>query len=292
MQFDVVHHTRYRYPTGISVAHHVARLTPRIHPHQHLVRHKLEIEPSPALLREREDYFGNRATYFAVEGIHQSLSLSASTRITISPPVLPSAASSPPWETVAFAFNGDGRGSWAETEFVQDSPLIRRNNDRADYGRESFPAGRPILDGVLALSHQIHSDFKFDPNATTVATPLDVVFRTRRGVCQDLAQILIGCLRSLDLPARYVSGYIETLAPPGMDRLRGADASHAWVSAFIPGSGWVDVDPTNNLLVCDRHVTVAWGRDYSDVSPLRGVVVGSGEHSLEVAVDVVRVGSP
>jgi transglutaminase-like putative cysteine protease len=291
MQFEVTHHTRYLYPDGISLSHHVALVIPRVLPNQQLTWRQLEIQPTPAIIRERDDHFGNRATYFAVEGIHRALILAARSRVMVSPPPVSAAASTPPWEIVAATFYNN-HGHWSEAEFIHDSPLIQRKPDRADYARESFPAGCPMLDGVLALTRRIHRDFIFDPTATTVATALDTVFRTRRGVCQDFAHLLIGCLRSLDLPARYVSGYIETLAPPGMDRLMGADASHAWVSAFVPGTGWVDVDPTNNLFVSDRHITVAWGRDYSDVSPVRGVVVGSGGHALEVAVDVVRVGSP
>ena len=292
MQFDVTHRTRYRYPAGMSVSHHVARVTPRSSSSQEVRWYRLEIEPKPTLVRERVDYFGNASTYVAVEGMHRELTLTARSRVAVLPATLPIAAATPAWESVGAEFRQPRPGRWYEAEFTLDSPLVRRHAEHAGYARASFPPGRPVLEGVLALTGQIHRDFIFDPTATTVATPLAEVFRQRRGVCQDFAHLLLGCLRSLDLPARYVSGYLETTAPPGMDRLVGADASHAWVSAYIPGSGWVDVDPTNNLLVADRHITVAWGRDYSDVSPVRGVAVGSGTHSLEVAVDVVRVGSP
>jgi transglutaminase-like putative cysteine protease len=254
--------------------------------------YRLEVEPKPTLVRERVDYFGNASTYVAIEGMSQELTLTARSRVAILPAIPPIAAATPAWESVAAQFRQASPGGWFEVEFALDSPLVRRNAELAGYAHTSFPPGRPVLEGVLALTGQIHRDFIFDPTATTVATPLAEVFRQRRGVCQDFAHLLLGCLRSLDLPARYVSGYLETSAPPGMNRLVGADASHAWVSAYIPGSGWVEVDPTNNLLVADRHITVAWGRDYSDVSPVRGVAVGSGTHSLEVAVDVVRVESP
>jgi transglutaminase-like putative cysteine protease len=292
MQFDVTHHTRYTHPAGMSVSHHLARVTPRVLSTQKVQSYHLEIAPAPTLVRERDDYFGNRSTYIAAEGVHCELTLTARSRVTVFPPALPGPNTTPPWELAKASYRQHPPGRWSEIEFTLDSPLIQRNAGHADYARGAFPPGRPILEGVLALTRQIHRDFTFDPTATTVATPLAVVFSSRRGVCQDFAHLLVGCLRALGLAARYVSGYLETTAPPGMDRLVGADASHAWVSVYVPGNGWIDVDPTNNLLVTDRHITVAWGRDYSDVSPVRGVVVGSGTHSLHVAVDVVRVESP
>jgi transglutaminase-like putative cysteine protease len=292
MQFDVTHRTCYRHPEGMSIAHHVARVTPRVTGTQQVQRYNLEIDPAPSMVRQREDYFGNRTHYVAVEGVHRELVFTASSRVMVAAPALPVAESTPPWEMVAARYWEQQSGHWSEVEFTLNSPLIQRKSEHADYARAAFPTGRPVLEGVLALVRQIYQDFIFDPTATTVATPLSAVFRSRRGVCQDFAHLLLGCLRGLGLPARYMSGYLETTVPTGMDRLVGADASHAWVSAFIPGHGWVDVDPTNNLLVGDRHITVAWGRDYSDVSPVRGVVVGSGTHTMDVAVDVVRVGPP
>jgi transglutaminase-like putative cysteine protease len=292
MQFQIIHHTQYLYSAGISISHHVARMTPRALATQQVIEHRLEVNPAPGVVRERIDYFGNGATYFTIEQPHGELSLTARSRVEVIPSRLPQPDATPGWESVAHTYATNRRGRWTETEFVLDSPMIERRQAWADYARESFPGGRPILAGVLALTGRIHRDFTFDPGATSVATPLDEVFERRRGVCQDFAHFLIACLRSLELPARYVSGYLETMPPPGSDRLMGVDASHAWVSAFVPGSGWVDVDPTNNLLVADRHVTVGWGRDYSDVSPLRGLVMGGGTHSLHVAVDVIRVGPP
>ena len=159
-----------------------------------------------------------------------------------------------------------------------------------NYARESFPAGRNLLEAVLDLTARIHRDFKFDSTATTVATPLAQMLEQRRGVCQDFAHLQIACLRSQGLPARYVSGYLETVPPPGQPKLFGADASHAWASFFCPGLGWIDVDPTNNLLPSMQHITLGWGRDYSDVCPIRGVLVGGEEHTLRVAVDVVALG--
>jgi transglutaminase-like putative cysteine protease len=180
----------------------------------------------------------------------------------------------------------------AAREFIYPSPKIKSQADFANYATPSFSRDRPVLEAVLHLTDRIHREFKFDPKATSVATPLEDVLKSRRGVCQDFAQLEIGFLRSMGIPARYVSGYLETDPPPGRPKLAGADASHAWISFFCPGTGWIDVDPTNNLLPSHRHITVAWGRDYSDVSPIRGVILGSGEHSLKVAVDVIPMHEP
>jgi transglutaminase-like putative cysteine protease len=158
------------------------------------------------------------------------------------------------------------------------------------YAAASFPAGRPTLEALLDLTQRIYRDFTYDPRATTVSTPLNQVWRTRRGVCQDFAHFQIGCLRALGLPARYVSGYLVTKPPPGKPRLVGADASHAWVALYCPGVGWIDADPTNNVLPAEHHITVAYGRDFSDVSPVKGVILGGGHHTLSVAVDVTPVG--
>jgi transglutaminase-like putative cysteine protease len=174
-------------------------------------------------------------------------------------------------------------------EFLFDSALIPAGAELAAYARAAFPPGRPLLDAVLELTRRIHEDFTFDPEATTIATPLADVFTSRRGVCQDFARLEIACLRSLGLPARYVSGYLETVPPPGRSRLLGADASHAWLAVYCPESGWIHVDPTNNLLPSCTHVTVAWGRDYNDVSPIHGVILGGGKHTLRVNVDVLRL---
>ena len=175
------------------------------------------------------------------------------------------------------------------SEFLYDSPLIRVEDEFGDYAAVSFKKNRPILDAVLHLTERIYEDFTFDQDATTVSTPVQSVLKRRRGVCQDFAHLQIACLRSLGLPARYVSGYVETLPSPGQEKMIGADASHAWVSFYCHGLGWIDVDPTNNLIVSDQHVTLGWGRDYSDVSPVRGVILGSGEHTVSVAVDVQKL---
>jgi transglutaminase-like putative cysteine protease len=286
--YQIVHRTVYTYTSGVSISHHVARLTPRSLPGQRRISQELLVDPNPSLVTSREDYYGNRATFFTVTGSHQTLAVTSSSQVEISPRPAPSAETTPPWETVRDLFCGFGGLAAAEAqEFVFPSAMIPRLPALAAYALESFSPQRPVLDAVLDLTVRMARDFKFDPKATTVATPLERVIKNWRGVCQDFAHFQIGCLRAVGLPARYVSGYLETVPPPGKTKLAGADASHAWVQVFIPSLGWVDVDPTNNLLPSDRHVTVAWGRDFDDVSPIRGVIVGGGKHELKVSVDVI-----
>ena len=286
MRFQVIHKTAYRYTNGVSVSHHVARLTPRSLPRQTVLSHSLAIDPVPALRADHDDYYGNRVAFFILEGKHQTLSVTAASEVEVQPFAPPPETPTAPWERVR-----DGLNSAALApdivEFALPSPIIPRLPALADYAAESFPPERPLLEGVLDLTRRAHEDFKFDPKATTVATPLEQVIRQRRGVCQDFAHFEIGCLRALGLPARYVSGYLETRPPPGKVKLVGADASHAWVQVFMPPLGWIDVDPTNNLIPSDRHITLAYGRDFDDVSPIRGVLVGSGKHQLAVGVDVI-----
>jgi transglutaminase-like putative cysteine protease len=219
-----------------------------------------------------------------MQGAHKRLTVRARSRVTLQATSVPSPSETPPWEAVA-----DRATLPIEAqEFLFDSARSPRT-ELAAYAQPAFPPGRPLLDAVVELTGRIHEDFTFDSGATTVATPLEEVFKSRRGVCQDFARLEIACLRSLGLAARYVSGYLETLPPPGRPRLLGADASHAWLAFFCPGAGWIHVDPTNNLLPSSTHVTVAWGRDYDDVSPVHGVILGGGDHTLRVNVDVLRL---
>jgi transglutaminase-like putative cysteine protease len=283
--YDIVHTTEYDYTESVVVAHHVARLKPRALPHQECLNHELAIAPAPAVTSNYEDYFGNLVTVVAVQGAHKQFVIRARSTVALTVPSIPGPGDTPPWELAA------DRASLPldAVEFVFDSTSSRSQSIVEGYARQSFPPGRPILDAVLELTSRINREFTFDPKATTVATPLTEVFAARRGVCQDFARLEIACLRSLGIPARYVSGYMETVPPPGAPKLVGADASHAWLTFYCPGAGWIPVDPTNNLLPLDTHVTLAWGRDYTDVSPIRGVILGGGAHSLRVQVDVVRL---
>ena len=285
MRYDVTHTTEYEYTESVAVAHHVARLRPRALPHQDCVSHELDVSPPPAVTSAHDDYFGNPVTFFAVQGAHQQLVIRARSRVTVRGPEVPRPGDTPAWETAV-----DRPGlPFEAVEFVFDSTESRSQRSVEAYARPSFPPDRPLLEAVLELTERIHREFTFDPKATTIATPLAEVFASRRGVCQDFARLEIACLRSLGIPARYVSGYLETVPPPRTPRLLGADASHAWLAVFCPGTGWIPIDPTNNLLPGDRHITLAWGRDYSDVSPIRGVILGGGTHALKVHVDVVRL---
>ena len=290
MTYQIIHTTTYDYSELVSLSHHMLRLHPRGSPGQRCLEHRLEIVPEPTLAGRHTDYFGNAVTFITIEAPHKQLTIQSRSLVAVDAVTWPDPADTPAWESVRDSCRGKQIGTALEaSEFRFDSPRIRGHPDYSSYAGRSFTPARPVLEAVLDLNERIHYDFKFDADATTVATPVEEVFKSRRGVCQDFAQFEIACLRSLGLPARYVSGYLETVPPPGRVRLVGADASHAWVSFYCHGIGWVDVDPTNNLLPSSRHVTVAWGRDYSDVSPIRGVMAGGREHSLEVAVDVLPI---
>ncbi len=290
MLYAITHRTSYRYDSVVSISQHLAHLQPRESPRQRVLDFALEVQPEPGFVQPRTDYYGNIATTLAVESPHEQLAVIARSRVEVDPAAVLAAANSTPWEQVRDACTADVlTDDSATAEFLYESPYVAPSPAYADYAAESFTAGRPLAEALVHFTARIFHDFRFDPRATTIATPLRDVLRRRRGVCQDFAHLGIACLRSIGLPARYVSGYLETAPPPGKTRLVGADASHAWFSVWCSGLGWIDADPTNNVLPSDRHITVAWGRDFSDVTPLRGVVVGGGEHRLSVGVDVARV---
>lgn len=293
MIYDLAHSTTFDYANAVSLSHHTLRLLPRELPGQQCLESALEITPAPSVIKSHRDYFGNQMNFVTVEGSHRRLVVTSRSRVNVAPATPPKPEDTPTWEAVRDLCGDDEPNSaWEAREFIYPSPHIKRQAEFTAYAEPSFVAKRSLLETVLHLTNRIYTEFKFDSKATTIATPLDEVLKTRRGVCQDFAQLEIACLRSMGIPARYVSGYLETDPPPGKPRLAGADASHAWVSFFCPGKGWIDVDPTNNILPSNRHITVAWGRDYSDVSPIRGVLLGSGEHSLKVAVDVIPIQEP
>jgi len=293
MIYRVIHTTTYNYTESVSLSHHLLRLAPRNLPYQCCLGHHTHIEPQPATCQRHSDYFGNAVTFLTIEGAHKKLVVKSESQVALTPRIIPAPAETLAWERVRSSCCGRQIGPSLEaSEFVFESPLVRTKDDYADYAASSFAKNRPILEAALDLTQRIHTDFKFDPKATTLATPLEEVFKNRRGVCQDFAQVQIACFRSLGLPARYVSGYLETDPPLGSQRLIGADASHAWVSFYCPGLGWIDLDPTNAIMPTMRHIAVAYGRDYNDVSPIRGIILGTGEHTLKVAVDVAAIAEP
>jgi transglutaminase-like putative cysteine protease len=292
MNYDVLHETVYSYESPVVLSQQLLHLTPRVVDFQRLGAHRIEVQPAPAESGTRDDYFGNPVMQIMLAAPHASLAVRAESQIEVLPRSRP--AESGPWEGIRDGLRAGGdRGLHALLEpmqFLYESPHIEFFRDLAAYAESSFGAGRGLLEAALDLTRRIHADFTFDPRATSVSTPLRDVLTKRRGVCQDYAHFMTGCLRMLGIPARYVSGYILTTPPPGKPRLVGADASHAWVSMYCGAAAgnanWVDLDPTNDMLVGEQHITLAWGRDFSDVTPMRGVILGGGEQELEVRVTV------
>jgi transglutaminase-like putative cysteine protease len=290
VRYSISHRTVYHYNNAVSVSHHLIRLKPREFAFQHCCDFQLTSEPAPALLNAHEDYFGNTVNFITIEGPHRQLAVTSQCEVVVSSRNALPKENDPPWEEVRELCHQDiGLYREGASEFVFPSPFIAPGPQFAEYGASSFLPGRPALDAGIDLMHRIHQDFQFNSETTTVATPLEQVFEQRSGVCQDFAHLQIACLRALGLPARYVSGYLETTPPPNQPKLVGTDASHAWLQLWCGAAGWIDLDPTNDLLPGERHITVAIGRDFADVSPLRGVLVGSGSHQLTVAVDVTPI---
>jgi transglutaminase-like putative cysteine protease len=287
--YRVTHRTDYRYGAPVTSGQTIAHLLVRETPNQHVRSADVDVAPVPDHRHTHIDGFGNLVSYLALQHPHEHLRVTATSDVEVTVPEWP--ASSPVWSDVpALLATDTSADALLARQCALDSPLVVADDELAAYGQESFPAGRPLHEGVADLARRIFTEFVFDPGFTDVTTPPGEVLDHRRGVCQDFAHLAIGCLRSLSLPARYVSGYIETEPPPGEDKLVGTDASHAWFSVYVPGFGWIDADPTNDQVPPHRHVTVAWGRDYGDVTPVRGVVFGPAvEQTLDVAVDVTRL---
>jgi transglutaminase-like putative cysteine protease len=321
----VVHHeTRYAYTAPVSQSWQLARLTPRMLPWQTLISHSLEIEPRADERRDELDSFGNRVTHFGLHGAHRMLRVRMECLVEVTarpsvdaPAALPAMQLMQPMPQMSL-LGGDGQsqaqsqsGAISEIslftwEAVRDAirhdpqqddlipagmseptPLVPLSEGARLYAAVSFSPGRPWLEATAELMHRIHTDFTFDPGATTVSTSVDEVLYQKRGVCQDFAHLMLACLRGHGLPARYVSGYLLTDPPPGMPRLMGVDASHAWIAAYSPGHGWVEFDPTNDQLADQRYITLTWGADFADVVPLRGVIYGGGDQRMSVAVSVI-----
>jgi transglutaminase-like putative cysteine protease len=286
MIYKIVHRTTYKYKHPVSLGTHVACLKPRALPHHQLAHSELRIQPRPATRTERLDFFGNRLCFFTIQEPHRELLVEARSEVIMDGNGTPWPQLPLPWEEAVKVVPNDHSPAGLEAyQFGFESPRIRVRPEFASYALQSFTPRRPMPEALLDLTARIHKDFRFDSKATSVRTPIEEVFKKRRGVCQDFAHLQIACLRSLNLAARYVSGYLRTYPPPGQPRLVGADASHAWVSAYCPEIGWLDVDPTNNLVPSNGHVTLAGGRAYGDVSPLRGLILGGGAHKLQVGVD-------
>jgi transglutaminase-like putative cysteine protease len=290
MIYDVSHRTIYRYTTPVAQSQHVVHMSPRAVERQRVKGHTLLIEPAPTIRTEREDYYGNRVVLFDIELEHKELVIHAHSTIGVTAPRAIDLAASMPWEAVVASIADRKPGIDLEVaRYACASKHTRSTAEIAAYAQRFFPRGRPVLQGAWDLVERIYEDFTFDSTATDISTPVTQVLQKRRGVCQDFSHLALACLRSMRLSARYVSGYILTSPPPGLPRLAGADASHAWISVWSPAFGWVDFDPTNGLITRDGHITIAYGRDYDDVSPISGILLGGSEHSVHVGVDVVPV---
>lgn len=292
VRYHVLHETRYDYGSPVSLSQQQLHLSPRVLAWQRVEEQCITIDPAPTWRRDGQDAFGNPVTWVAFHVPHDSLVIRSVMTIAVAPHLPGELEDSLPWEEVRDRLAYDATDPRPEdldaTRFLFESPHVRIKHELAAYAADCFPPGTPVLVGARRLMTKIFDEFEFDPEATTVSTPVLEVLENKRGVCQDFAHLMIACLRALGLAARYVSGYLLTRPPPGKPRLIGADASHAWVSVYAPGDGhdWVDFDPTNNLLPNTEHITLSFGRDFSDISPLRGIILGGGGTEPEVAVTV------
>ncbi len=296
VRYHVLHETTYEYGSPVSLSQQQLHLSPRFLPWQSVHEQRIDIEPVPTWRRDGQDAFGNPVSWISFHAPHESLRIRSAMNISVRPhmPASVDLEDSIAWDKLRERLAYDAaQPPLAEdleaVRFLFESPHVRVKHELAQYAADCFAPGTPVLVGARALMAKIFDEFEFDPEATTVSTPILEVLENKRGVCQDFAHLMIGCLRALGLAARYVSGYLLTRPPPGKPRLIGADASHAWVSVYAPGTAddWVDFDPTNNLLPDTEHITLALGRDFSDISPLRGIILGGGSAEPEVAVTVV-----
>ena len=290
MNYRITHTTKYTYEGKVSLCHNETRLTPKTTAFQVCTNSIISVDPWPKLISERTDFFGNIAHYFSIEKPHHELNVTAVSYVTTSKVSYQLGISeSLSWEAAKDQINFHALEYMDERQYMLESPLIGSLVEIEAYALKSFTPNRPVFEAVHHLMHRIYEDFDFVPGFTNVTTSLSEVMKERKGVCQDFAQLGIACLRAVGLPARYVSGYIETNPPLGKEKLVGADASHAWFSVFVPHTGWLDFDPTNNQMINSKYITVAYGRDYSDVVPLKGVIFSSGLHNLSISVDVLNM---
>ena len=291
MKFEVSHRTTYSYRSPVAQSHHLVHLKPRQRPSQTVIHHSLLIEPAPVATTEFTDYFGNTAVLLSIDDEHTELVVHARSTVEMTAPAPPDLASSAAWEDVAGTASRNKQPVDIDArQFVCRSRHVPISREIRDFALLSFPPRRPVLAGAMDLTRRIFKDFAFDPKATDVSTPISRVLETKRGVCQDFAHLAIAAIRAIGVPARYVSGYLMTRPPPGQAKLKGADASHAWLSVWSPETGWVDFDPTNGIVPAGEHITLAHGRDYEDISPVSGVLLGGGDQAMTVAVDVETVG--
>jgi transglutaminase-like putative cysteine protease len=290
MKYTIQHKTSYTYLEPVSLCHNIARLVPRNTSEQICKNTNIQIDPKPDRINEYEDFFGNRAIYFSIEKEHWELAVNVTSEVErhhtgqIKLQVYRNAS----LEEVKKEIQNLKGDSMDIRQYMFETPMTAQNEEILQFALESFQSGKSVFEATEDLTKRIFKEFEYKPGHTTVSTPLAQVMKERKGVCQDFAHLAISCIRSVGLPARYVSGYIETISPEGKEKLIGTDASHAWFSIYIPDMGWTDFDPTNNCIVSDQHITIGWGRDYADIAPLDGIILSSGSHELTVSVDVKR----
>jgi len=286
--YDIAHRTIYKYDAPVASARCAMRLIPRNDRGQTVLSHRIELSPSAEILNERIDFHGNRVCEARILKPHTKLQIALAARVAVERAPPPAPALTPAWEIVRnAAYASDSLAASSPAHYIYASRFAPLFGAATHYARKSFSPGRPILEGAIELTQRIHADFAYDPDATHIATPIAQAFERRRGVCQDFAHIMIAALRGLGLVASYVSGYLRTYAAPGQARLEGADSTHAWVSVWCgPEFGFFDLDPTNAIVVGNDHIAIAIGRDYADVSPIDGVIIGAGDQDLDVSVDV------
>lgn len=290
MILRVRHETTYAYADRVELAAHLAHLRPRSLPWQRVHSFAMRVDPAPSRLTEGTDHFGNPVTWLFLGSAHDGLQVSTEATVEVARRVAPDPRDAPSWERVAELAQRPVAATEA-AEFTFSSQMASASDEVRAWAAPSFTPGRPVLAGLLDLTSRIARDFRFRPGVTTISTPIARVLQLRAGVCQDFAHLMIGGLRAMGLPARYVSGYVRTRPAPGQVKMRGADVSHAWVGCWLgPDHGWIDLDPTNDLVVSDEHVVLGWGRDFADVSPLHGLLLGGGKHTLSVGVDLEPVG--
>lgn len=291
MNYKIIHKTEYIYEEQVSLCHNIARLMPRATSEQVCKSITIDIDPHPEIVNEYIDFYGNKVIYFAIQEPHEKLVVTVISEI-----------SKNNQNAIQLGFHGNT--SWEEAkvllyqqqpeyidarQYIFETPMTAVSELIREYAAKSFTPGRPMFEACNDIMNRIFKDFKFESGATSIATPLSEVMEQRKGVCQDFAHLAIACIRSIGLPARYMSGYIETLPPKGEEKLVGVDASHAWFAVYIPSIGWVEFDPTNNVIPSDQHLVIGWGRDYEDINPLKGIILSNGEHELKVSVDVRRI---
>ncbi|HZZ75946.1 MAG TPA: transglutaminase family protein [Puia sp.] len=290
MKYTIQHKTSYTYLEPVSLCHNIARLVPRNTSEQICKNTNIQIEPKPDRINEYEDFFGNRVIYFSIEKEHWELAVNVTSEVErhhsgqIKMQVYRNAI----LEEVKKEIQNLKGDSVDIRQYMFETPMTAQNEEILQFALESFQSGKSVFEATEDLTKRIFKEFEYKPGHTTVSTPLAQVMKERKGVCQDFAHLAISCIRAVGLPARYVSGYIETISPEGKEKLIGTDASHAWFSIYIPDMGWIDFDPTNNCIVSDQHITIGWGRDYADIAPLDGIILSSGSHELTVSVDVKR----